>query len=103
MYHTLLTFVFKTDSFEDAIKNDATVFYEAIKNFYKLSFLDEQAKIKKFWDGFNKLNPDVFFIQEFSALLLEEIKKSNQYFAVDPRDDSLVILNKNSFKSIQKF
>ena len=56
MYHTLLTFVFKTDSFEDAIKNNATVFYEAIKNFYKLSFLDEQAKIKKFWDGFNKLN-----------------------------------------------
>lgn len=49
MYHTLLTFVFKTDSFEDAIKNDATVFYETIKNFYKLSFLDEQAKIKKFW------------------------------------------------------
>ena len=45
-----------------------------------------KLRFKKFWDGFNKLNPDVFFIQEFSALLLEEIKKSNQYFAVDPRD-----------------
>ncbi len=68
-----------------------------------MSFLNEKAKIKKFWEGFNKLNPDVFFIQEFSAILLSEIKQSNQYYAVDPRDDSLVILNKNSFKNIQKF
>lgn len=103
MYHTLLTFVFKTDSFQEAIKKDGNYFYETIKPFYQLSFLNEKAKIKKFWQGFNKLNPDVFFIQEFSKSLLDEIKKSDQHYAVDPRDDSVVILNKNSFKNIQKF
>jgi hypothetical protein len=36
--------------------------------------------------GFLDLNPDVFFIQEYSKLLLAELKKNTKYdVTVDPK------------------
>lgn len=70
MYNTLLEYVFGNKPFEELIKNDGKVFVDTIKHFYQLSFLDEEQKFKKFMAGFERLKPDVFFIQEYSALLL---------------------------------
>jgi hypothetical protein len=53
--------------------------------------------------GFEKLKPDVFFIQEYSALLLSELRKSNQYVVTDPKEDSLILINKHSFSKFQDF
>ena len=42
--------------------------------------------------------PDVLFIQEYSNVLLEYLKKSNIYdITIDAANDSLVALNKNFF------
>ena len=70
IYHTLLEYVFGNAPFEELIKHDGQVFLDRIAPLYKLSFLDEEAKFKKFMAGFERLKPDVFFIQEYSALLL---------------------------------
>lgn len=40
MYHSLLEYAFPGQKFEEAIKNDATLFKNRIAHFYKLSFLD---------------------------------------------------------------
>lgn len=53
--------------------------------------------------GFQKLKPDVFFIQEYSTLLLNELKKIDQYVVTDPKEDSLILINKNSFTKFQDF
>ena len=43
--------------------------------------------------------PDVIFIQEYSNVLLEYLKKSNIYhITIDNENDSLVALSKNFFK-----
>lgn len=53
--------------------------------------------------GFQRLKPDVFFIQEYSALLLNELRKSDQYVVTDPKEDSLILINKHSFTKLQDF
>ena len=70
MYNTLLEYVYGDKPFEELIKNDGQVFIDRIAPLYKMSFLDEEAKFKKFMEGFQRLKPDVFFIQEYSLLLL---------------------------------
>jgi hypothetical protein len=79
MYHALLSFVFGTDSLEEALKNSAETFKEKISHFYQLSFLNEEAKLKKFIEGFDKLQPDVFFIQEYSKVLFEKLTEMRTY------------------------
>jgi hypothetical protein len=51
MYHALLSFVYSTDSFEEAIKNDPLQFIQKLKPLYEISFLDEKRKLAKFLDG----------------------------------------------------
>lgn len=53
--------------------------------------------------GFKELKPDVFFVQEYSQLLLSELRKSNQYIVTDPKEDSLILLNRDSFSKFQDF
>lgn len=37
-------------------------------------------------NGLENINPDVFFIQEYSKLLLNELRKNNKYHVtVDPK------------------
>jgi hypothetical protein len=76
MYHTLLEFVFGNLPFGELIKKDAEQFRKTIDPLYSISFLNEELKLKKFMDSFTKLQADVFFIQEYSSLLLNELKKS---------------------------
>lgn len=103
MYHALLEYVFGNIPFEEAIKQDGTIFLNKLAPLYKMSFLDENEKFKKFMQGFERLKPDVFFIQEYSVLLLNELKKSDQYIVTDPKEDSLIVLNKHSFAKLQDF
>lgn len=48
-----------------------------------------------------KLKVDILFIQEYSSVLLAELSKNKDlYIEKDPREDSLVVLNRNHFKVI---
>ncbi len=50
------------------------------------------------------MRPDVFFIQEYSKLLLDRLKGLPDHEVVtDPKEDSLVLINKNSFSKFQDF
>ena len=50
------------------------------------------------------LKPDVFFIQEYSERLLRELQLNNKFdITIDPKQDSLVLLNKQSFGKIREF
>lgn len=55
--------------------------------------------------GLLTLKADVFFIQEYSQVLLDDLSlRDKKYFvAVDSRKDSLVLLNKESFTTIREF
>lgn len=46
-----------------------------------------------------ELNPDVFFIQEYSTILFDELTKldARYHVTVDYHKDSLVLLNRSSF------
>lgn len=49
--------------------------------------------------GLEILDPDVFFIQEYSTLLFDELTKLEMPYdiTVDPKKDSLVLLKRSSF------
>jgi hypothetical protein len=50
------------------------------------------------------LKPDFFFIQEYSERLLRELQLNNKFdVTIDPKQDSLVLLNKQSFGKIREF
>ncbi len=55
--------------------------------------------------GLLTMKPDVFFIQEYSQVLLDDLslKDKKYHVTVDKRKDSLVLLNKESFSSIREF
>lgn len=54
--------------------------------------------------GFLELDPDVFFIQEYSKLLYDQLARDDRYHVtVDIRKDSLVLLKRESFKEIVEF
>lgn len=48
MYNALLEYVYGDLPFEELIKQDGTVFLNKIAPLYKMSFLNEQEKFKKF-------------------------------------------------------
>ena len=98
MYHTLLRFVYGDQSFEELIKNNPSKFTKALDPFYKISFLNEELKLEKFKAGMRTHIPDVLFIQEYSAVLLEYLKNIGFYdITIDKAKDSLVALNKRLF------
>jgi hypothetical protein len=51
------------------------------------------------------LKPDVFFIQEYSQVLLDDLslKDKKYHITVDARKDSLVLLNRETFTNIREF
>lgn len=105
MYHTLLAFVYGMDSFEKAIQNDPKEFQKRLKPLYEISFLNEERKLDKFMSGLLELQPDVFFIQEYSQRLLDELALNDKKYhvTIDPQQDSLVLLKRASFKNITDF
>ena len=75
-----------------------------MKPFYQISFLNEERKLDKFMASLLTLKSDVFFIQEYSERLLLELQLSSKFHVtIDPRQDSLVLLNKQSFGKIREF
>ncbi len=103
MYHTLLRFVYGNQPFEDLIKNNPSKFLETIAPFYKISFLNEELKLEKFKAGMQMHTPDVLFIQEYSAVLLDHLEKSTYYnVTTDPSQDSLVAISKKFFVTDDK-
>jgi hypothetical protein len=55
--------------------------------------------------GLLTLKADVFFIQEYSQVLFDDLSLRDKKFhvTVDSRKDSLVLLNKESFTTIKEF
>lgn len=48
--------------------------------------------------GFNWLKADIFFIQEYSNLLLERMLERGDYdITRDPTEDSMILVKKNTF------
>lgn len=100
MYHTLLRFAYGDQPFEELIKNNPSKFLEAISPFYEISFLNEKLKLEKFKAGMQTHIPDVLFIQEYSTVLLEHLKKAGIYnVTIDAQGDSLVALNNKYFQT----
>jgi hypothetical protein len=98
MYHTLLQFVYGDHPFEELIKNNTSKFTSTLAPFYKISFLNEELKLEKFKSAMQNHVPDVLFIQEYSAVLLNELKRADYYsITVDKEQDSLVALSKKFF------
>ena len=98
MFHTLLAHVFKGKNFEQLIKNPVKSYLDLYRPFYDLSFLSEERKLDKFMSSFSKIEADVFFMQEYSEVLKDEILKTNKYHvSTDESKDKLIIAKKATF------
>lgn len=55
MYHTLLKYTYKKDTFEELIKQDPKKYIETLEPLYNLSFLDEKRKLTTFKTNIEKM------------------------------------------------
>ena len=72
-FHTLLRYVFKKYNLEELLKEDPKIYREKLRKFYEQSFLDENRKLEKVKATLLKLDFDILFLQEYSALFEEFI------------------------------
>lgn len=99
MWHTLLRYVYKVKSIEEAKNQEAKKYIQKLKHFFDMSFLDQQKKGMKLISQLKKIDPDVFFFQQYSTSFYEAIKRQGEYYlAIDDSKDTLIIAKKTSFK-----
>ncbi len=100
LFHTLLAYAFKKDNFNELIKNPPDLYIDIYRPFYELSFLSEEKKMKRFFDNFDSINADVFFMQEFSMDLMKRVEAGNRFHvAYDDGKDKLILARKAIFKT----
>lgn len=103
MFHALVRHVYKDKNLELAnlsTKNVKT-YLDKYGPYFKLSFLDQKQKCLKTMNGFQKINADIFFFQEYSNQLYEQVVKlQDSYFiATDSGKDTMIVANKRAFTS----
>lgn len=58
--------VYGEKKFDDYVHENPSKYLAEYSEYFNLSFLDENKKLSKFSNTFEKNNSDVFFIQEYS-------------------------------------
>ena len=85
------------------IQKDANHFKEQLAHFYAQSFLDEEKKLLIVENSFEKIDADVFFLQEYSPLIEEYLRKLEKYYVrVDDSKDTLIAIRNGIFNEIKE-
>lgn len=85
------------------IQKDANHFKEQLAHFYAQSFLDEEKKLLILENSLEKIDADVFFLQEYSPLIEEYLRKLEKYYVrVDDSKDTLIAIRNGIFTEIKE-
>ena len=85
------------------IQKDANHFKEQLAHFYSQSFLDEEKKLLILENSLEKIDADVFFLQEYSPLIEEYLRKLEKYYVrVDDSKDTLIAIRNGIFTEIKE-
>lgn len=85
------------------IQKDANHFKEQLAHFYAQSFLDEEKKLLILENSLEKIDADVFFLQEYSPLIEEYLRKLEKYYVrVDDGKDTLIAIRNGIFTEIKE-
>lgn len=85
------------------IQKDAIHFKQQLAHFYAQSFLDEEKKLLILENSLEKIDADVFFLQEYSPLIEEYLRKLEKYYVrVDDSKDTLIAIRNGIFNEIKE-